>query len=514
MDPKEETTTAIAIENPAPRKSSILSRAEWLVLLPAAPSPLQAMSGASPPADPAADLRNADPLTLDSFTSILSKWTPSLAISVRVQRATEPWATRPVLRGTLLYLVFVPLLAVPWVFNDGRFGSVQLAVGTSTLALAFFASSVGITLFAVYQAGLKVMGNSTTTVKVASRDYSSHGAAGLARWIQLASKVGSDSAVTALLGHNSKDDLCPCPNVQCAGRLPRRADVLRIVDMSFRLSLLTFSGFSYFWTPLVSTGIAQRTWTTPWSAVFGGLTVAALLNFGWPAALVRFSTNVPLLQLSNRIGCRAMKLASEDMLCRYRLLIDTGAQWTRGTTSERQLYMDLHILFTSSWRRRILQYTASVANLFASSVNLLMGLINIAACSCLPACFLLYLVYTLAMNLIDLVNVSAANAQISDVRSLYADVSSELRELRRIAYTAPSRPDPDVIAALEADAEVLGSYLDVDRYRLKFLGFVMTYGVVRTLFATLLTLGIGLWSILRGLGVFVTMETICPIVGP
>jgi hypothetical protein len=110
---------------------------------------------------------------------------------------------------------------------------------------------------------------------------------------------------------------------------------------------------------------------------------------------------------------------------------------------------------------------------------LLLLLINLFAFSCMPAAYLGWLVYALFLNLISLSNVAAANAQINDIRSLYLEGGRELLELRR---SARQQRGAKLVADSEADAEVLGSYLDVDRHRAKFLGFTVTYGVLRTLF--------------------------------
>jgi hypothetical protein len=42
-------------------------------------------------------------------------------------------------------------------------------------------------------------------------------------------------------------------------------------------------------------------------------------------------------------------------------------------------------------------------------------------------------------------------------------------------------------------------------------GFVVDYSVLRGLLATGLTVGVGLFGILRGAGARVTIETVCPI---
>ena len=138
------------------------------------------------------------------------------------------------------------------------------------------------------------------------------------------------------------------------------------------------------------------------------------------------------------------------------------------------------------------------------------GLVNLFAFSCIPAQYLAYSFYVLTVNLVDLINVAAANNQIAEIRSLYLDASRELHELRRRAINGSNGPDMTLIKAMDVDAEVLGSYLDVDRYRFRLLGLVVTFGMLRTLIVTLLTLIVGLWSILRGLGVFLTLESLCP----
>ncbi len=56
----------------------------------------------------------------------------------------------------------------------------------------------------------------------------------------------------------------------------------------------------------------------------------------------------------------------------------------------------------------------------------------------------------------------------------------------------------------------MSSFAEVERFKARFWGFAVGFGFVRTLGATLFTLGIGVYTIFRSLGIFVTVETYCP----
>ncbi|KAI9023193.1 hypothetical protein DFJ74DRAFT_668086 [Hyaloraphidium curvatum] len=165
-----------------------------------------------------------------------------------------------------------------------------------------------------------------------------------------------------------------------------------------------------------------------------------------------------------------------------------------------------------AWRRRIAIYNTPSAFLGSVTVVSVMGIVNAAACSCLPAAYIVYCAYILFYILMDLVHVAAANAQVGSVMELYREASREIREMRRASLF--SDPTPAGVALrerMDSDGEILRSYLDdEDRYPARFLGVVVSYGVIRTIVVTLVTVLVALWSILRGLGVFFTMESVCP----
>ncbi|KAI9002849.1 hypothetical protein DFJ74DRAFT_695108 [Hyaloraphidium curvatum] len=125
---------------------------------------------------------------------------------------------------------------------------------------------------------------------------------------------------------------------------------------------------------------------------------------------------------------------------------------------------------------------------------------------CVPAFIPLQIGYLFLSLFLDLVNMAAHNSQIADAVDLYRDAQRELREL---ALPARLSRNATALAALRGHDLVLSSYIEADRLRARILGFGVDYGLVRTLFVTVFTLAFGLWSILRGFGVVVTMDTVC-----
>ncbi|KAI8999923.1 hypothetical protein DFJ74DRAFT_707303 [Hyaloraphidium curvatum] len=112
-----------------------------------------------------------------------------------------------------------------------------------------------------------------------------------------------------------------------------------------------------------------------------------------------------------------------------------------------------------------------------------------------------FVLYALAVP-----RVPKRNNLISVVASAYHDARRDLR-------TACLKLGPTPLAAaLEQHDRVIGSFLEVSRYSAKILGFTVTYGGVRTMVVTMVTLSVALWSVFRSLGVFFTMESFCPLV--
>lgn len=107
----------------------------------------------------------------------------------------------------------------------------------------------------------------------------------------------------------------------------------------------------------------------------------------------------------------------------------------------------------------------------------------------------------------ELISFALSNSQVDAIGLLYDQARDELR----ISLAHASTSDRNVRQDLRYHELVLSSLAEVERYKARFLGFAVTFGLLRTLVATLFTLGIGLYSIMRGFGTFVTPETFCQI---
>ncbi|KAI9000361.1 hypothetical protein DFJ74DRAFT_747300 [Hyaloraphidium curvatum] len=468
-----------------------LGGAEWLAVLPAAPDWSPDLPAAAP-TDPAAEARKEAPLDFDAFVGALEPKAGAMAASVRLQVHLDPWGRRALLRSVAVYLGIVGITVVFCVFGAGYYGAAQLAAGAVSNLGQVFAGSLGVALFAAYRSSLQAVGDRGRGKQLkAIVDFSHHGAAGLARWLQVASAPAG-----SLLEHEPNDSLCPCSAPSCAGNLPGLAGVARFAESFFKFTIFLL------YTALAVAAVAifppfsSRIWATVWAATILALFCTAAFAFGVPVSFVRFSTNLPLLQLSRR---------------RYRDAVDSG-KWSGAEKPERASYMLLHRLLSCSWRNSIRTFSTSSPMLLPVSTAIACGLVNMAAGSCLPALYPAYLAYIFVATLIfDLIHVAASNAQITGIRSLYLDAAQELAALRReLTSCASSPPDSALLAAIEADSAVLAGYIDTDRYRARFLGFVVTFGTVRTLIVTALTLVLGLWSVFRNLGIVLTGELACP----
>ncbi|KAI9008620.1 hypothetical protein DFJ74DRAFT_711722 [Hyaloraphidium curvatum] len=487
--------------------------ADWMAVLPLPPAPPQKRFARPSPADPAAALRAERPLTLETLLADLRRFSSSLALAVRIQLLIGPWARRVVLRAMVGTVLAGALSAVPFVFGGGAvFALPQMVVGT--VALNLFALAMwGITALAVYRAAFAAA--SGAPAASAPRDFSALGVAGLARWIEA---LGPSNQPSVLLEHDAKDPpgMCPCAEPSCSGKLPARAAALRWLEIVSKTALLLVFQTFVLWTPLASPVYAATTWTTPWSIVLGCLAVLGALSFSIPISLGRFTTNLALLQLAHRVDRRAVQLALTDLLDRYHAAATGTAPWHPRAPEP---YTTTHALLLSAWNRRLSTFNSSVSFIFGLAAAAIAAAANAIAGGCIPAVYIAYWAYAGVINLFDLVNVAAANAQVSDIGELYADAARELAETHRdaaaagaAADTSPARTaaDPALLVAMRADAAVLATYEDVDRFRTRFLGFVVTYGAVRTIVVTAVTLAVALYSVVRGLGVFVTLETMCP----
>ncbi|KAI9033452.1 hypothetical protein DFJ74DRAFT_192290 [Hyaloraphidium curvatum] len=474
----------------AGKDAALFSARALLAAFPQAPPAASFLSGLPAPADPAEAQRVADPLTRDTFLSALSA-APGLRAVTRLQIALDPITRRVLARGVGAWLAHCAV--VPMVALFGGFGTPQLALGVVGMLCASLTPTVILPLFAQFR----------STLVLGSREFSAHGASGLARWEQLVGTAGTGGSDSLLL-HDPSDDRCPCPAPSCAGSCRWHASALRISEWLVKYGLFCTVFLSYSWTGLTVPG----TWLNAWSIALAVTSIVVMLLTAVAQSLSRFSTNVALLEVTDRVRRRAMKLALGDMLATFHTAVESDSVAGLASSASKEPFEVLHDLLIATWARRIRQFNTSSPLLLSLIPYLTFAVANMAAFSCLPAYYIVYTGYVAVLNLFDLVNVAAENRGIDSQRRMYLDAIRELRSLGDRAARAGA--SPELLRAVDARAALLATFSDVDGYRAKLLGFAVDYGVLRTVAVTALTLFVGLWSILKGLGVFATMQSVCP----
>ncbi|KAI9023194.1 hypothetical protein DFJ74DRAFT_767836, partial [Hyaloraphidium curvatum] len=160
---------------------ALFDPSELLAIFPQAPPALPFPSGRPALPDPGAKARADAPLTRDAFLAALAN-APGLRAVTRLQISWEPFTRLALARGVVGFLSG-PLI-VPMILVFGSFGTVQLVVGLTGMLVSNFTSSILLPLFAGYRATLAFGHPGSAANRPAVRDYSGHGAAGLARWEQ------------------------------------------------------------------------------------------------------------------------------------------------------------------------------------------------------------------------------------------------------------------------------------------------------------------------------------------
>ncbi|KAI9012249.1 hypothetical protein DFJ74DRAFT_758466 [Hyaloraphidium curvatum] len=469
---------------PPDARPPAFSPAEWAALFPAQPSP-QPVFGAPVPPDPAEELRASEPLSFADLRDAakLSLW---LRWGLALHAALEPILAR---RALALFAVgFCPMLAfIPTaIFNDGRFGSRQLAVGAVALACM-----LSVSLLLLWR-GLLAADPAVRT----KGPQDGHPLAQLARWTQLAGlKDGS-----RLLQHDPDDELCPCSLASCAGSVPVRARYVRLAynGSIFAISCLLIS-FLNVYTPAVT--FAARTWSTPWSA-FLVVFLVALHSSGIFLDVVPFLLPPPpLFQLSRRLRVRAVSLALTELLERHRRAFAEDGSVLVPRCPGTEHYQLLHAHLAAEWQRRI-HASLGIDVLFASYASVILAMaLDAAGGGCIPLLMLAVFALWSLVLLYTFFIAAGANSEVGRVALAYEAAREQLLVL---AAGAPSASA--VRASAEGHAAVLGSFAGAKRLRARLFGFAIDYPVIRTVVATFFTVAVALWGVIRGLGVFFTPE--------
>ncbi|KAI9006847.1 hypothetical protein DFJ74DRAFT_740333 [Hyaloraphidium curvatum] len=457
-----------AIAGPMPP----FSAEEWAALFPMPPR------GGTDPSDVPNELRElaarvaeerdaAPPLTRDAFYAGL-EGAPAVRLLARLRaflaRTVLPHYGLLRLLQQAFTLFFVALV---WIENDGRFGTRQLIVATVAYVLRFaiWDSRVFVGWFAPSEKDVFMRPDDATSSGSSADGYF---LAGVVRYRQIAQATG-----TWLTQHVPRDSLCTCPRPSCTG------GVIRAVFFSYSASAvsrvvgyLSIYVVLYVWTPIITFGAS--TWSTPWAATLSVV------------GIVVISVMVAIVILGG----------------------DAHGPW-KPRDAKTEPYMALHAALIMTWRQTKAGADArravAWAGLLGDSVGLLIVTIG---SSCIPANLLAGVLFLLLFLLVFEISVlAAANTSPDRIAALYRSASHSLRS---IGASASARGRTDLATSALWHERILTGFADVDPYRVRAFGVPVTYDLTRTIVATLFTLGVGLWSVLRGAGVGVTIEMVCP----
>lgn len=483
------------------------SAAEWLTMFPAAPvPPPYALSRprSSTISDPAASLRESDPLTAKALLKALNEASPGLRRMTQHQLAASWVAKYIIALGTVYLVLDVPAFAVGGLLLGGIVPTLQLAVGS--VAVMYWLCSVW--TVRLLSGWSRTQFHSFSTKDA---DLGGHPLALVARWLQLTTKNPQIEPETAseLLSHNSADSLCPCPAKSCAGNVPRNAFRVRIVEVFIPGLALAAPFFLIFWGGLS----APTAFSTQWWG--GAIFLVACLYHQWTvsvAAVARTTSNVASLDLSLRLHRRAVHICLSGLLERYETALSSAEVKTPGNDEMDERYLTLLPALATAWETRFPIPVSGGPVLFIYGANpVIVAIANIAAGGCVPLYSLLFLLYGFILVIQDLANFSAANAQITSVTRLVTDCRREIRLL--LLRAAKHETSPGLAAwkeHLERHLTVLGSFENPDSYQAKFLGYPVNYGVLRTVLVTVFTIGVGHWTLLRGAGIRLSLLYACP----
>ncbi|KAI9028402.1 hypothetical protein DFJ74DRAFT_658799, partial [Hyaloraphidium curvatum] len=401
------------------------------------------------------------------------------------------------------------LLAPAWAFGRERFGLRQLAVTTVFRGGTLLLFPVQYRLMIPGSWGWQPAAHPSDPVDLGGMSL-------IVRYRQLA--TSEDGGGSVLLRHIPGDANCPCFLPGCAAPLAgNRADAaaairfaLHLVNIAvewcFGMSFTAFYNLPANWT---------QWWSILLSATFLATSFALSFNNIFQDAL--FGTSVATLTLQRRLHVRALDILldrtvegcerSADQVCRAAAGSDPASQVPIGDD-----YAELFSRYAMGWKYDTAAADASMRWLSFTAVSeAVVGLANLAAGSCvtfntLATLFLLVDVFS------HLVMVAIANREVTElswgVRRARARIRTASRRIGVASFDPAARAA--VLSALEGHEKELSTMLEADEHRATFFGFPITGATVRGTLLTFLTLLVGLYSVLRAGGTFVTMDIVCP----
>ncbi|KAI9003949.1 hypothetical protein DFJ74DRAFT_421597 [Hyaloraphidium curvatum] len=458
---------------------------EWLALFPDEPSIPYTILLPSATVDRAAELRAAEPLTEAAFRAGLAPYhvaAGALGYSLFIQRLSRLFSVI----NASINVASILLLVALWVLNDrveNPYPTKQLGFATAAILVLTLGLVVVGVRDKVAEKGLAEMHNTSK-----EGDFSAHPYAGVARYTQLV-----EDGPSALTLHDDRDDLCPCPRKSCAGDAPNNAAREALITGTGCLLAETIGNTLVHWTVIVAW--APVTYTSPWAIFFVTLFYFTLMfqeiSTPYPTSIAGH----PPMDLAKRLRSRAVILVLRDLLHRERDVEDREAVPTNDLSDEP--YALLHKELSRTWRV-FLARSSHGRTLFATVLAQLIGsaIMYLIGGQCIPVWIPVFFTEFTLVLLRDLALLALWNSSIEQIRKLYASTVVELLSIG----TPSARRHADLITAFVGE-DVRG----------KWMGFLVDFSAVRTAAVTLFTIGVGLYTIFRGLGITFQVSTVCSV---
>ncbi|KAI9028400.1 hypothetical protein DFJ74DRAFT_658796 [Hyaloraphidium curvatum] len=173
---------------------------------------------------------------------------------------------------------------------------------------------------------------------------------------------------------------------------------------------------------------------------------------------------------------------------------------------EQEPYVAFHAALAASWRQRFYAGAGArfvtVMGVAAETAAICVGMFG---AGCINAGHLATFGIMCCMLFLELFTVAASNLEATRIATMYTNAALDLRALAFRAIGDPAAAEP-----VRLHAEMLGGLAGIEKFQTRFFGVLITFGAVRTIAVTAFTVGVGLWSVLRGAGIGVTIESVCP----
>ena len=215
------------------------------------------------------------------------------------------------------------------------------------------------------------------------------------------------------------------------------------------------------------------------------------------------------LRLDLRLHQRAAILSVDDLVGRAKDILDNG---NADSLSDNEEYIELNYALGSVWSSRMHfshSYRAVMATSFAIEF-FINSLVCLAVSQCLPAWILGSSLWCAVFILKDLFETAMSNEEVETIAGFYRSAAADIRFALLRAPPAETIGALGVRDGIRQHIDILESFAAERGNTARFFGFVVSFGSVRTLLVTSLTVLVALWSIMRGLGLRISIESACP----